>query len=164
MLMLAGYVLQLGRRLDAPPEERLVEMQKGRTRLVRMTEHDFGYDLQQWERFLLDHEEEFGYSHPYGAAVVHRAIAEAVSDPIRLWLVGELGNPTRTTERETWLTPTVETLATTIYDQRAFDRLPILADALEEAGCTDADILSHCRQPGVHVRGCWVVDLILGKE
>jgi hypothetical protein len=40
----------------------------------------------------------------------------------------------------------------------------ILADALEEAGCTDVKILSHCRQPGEHVRGCWVVDLLLGKE
>jgi hypothetical protein len=38
-----------------------------------------------------------------------------------------------------------------------------LIDALEEAGCTNADILNHCRQPGEHVRGCWVVDLILGK-
>jgi hypothetical protein len=47
---------------------------------------------------------------------------------------------------------------------RALDRLPILADALEEAGCTDADILAHCRGPGPHVRGCWVVDLLLGKE
>ena len=43
-------------------------------------------------------------------------------------------------------------------------RLPILADALEEAGCTDADMLAHCRGPGPHVRGCWVVDLVLGKE
>ena len=54
-------------------------------------------------------------------------------------------------------------LAASIYADRAFDRLPILADALEEAGCTDAEILNHCRQPGEHWRGCWVVDLILGK-
>jgi hypothetical protein len=51
-----------------------------------------------------------------------------------------------------------------IYTDRAFDRLPILADALEEAGCTDTEVLAHCRGPGPHVRGCWVVDLILGKE
>jgi hypothetical protein len=51
-----------------------------------------------------------------------------------------------------------------IYNDRAFDRLPILADALEDAGCDNADILNHCRQPGEHVRGCWVVDLILGKK
>jgi hypothetical protein len=54
-------------------------------------------------------------------------------------------------------------LAQAIYADRAFDRLPVLADALEEAGCTDADILTHCRQSGEHVRGCWVVDLILGR-
>jgi hypothetical protein len=59
---------------------------------------------------------------------------------------------------------TVLNMANAIYAERAFDRLPILADALEEAGCTDADVLAHCRGPGPHVRGCWVVDLILGKE
>jgi hypothetical protein len=63
-----------------------------------------------------------------------------------------------------WLTSTVTSLATAIYEERAFDRLPILADALEDAGCTNADILSHCRGPGPHVLGCWVVDLLLGKE
>jgi hypothetical protein len=64
----------------------------------------------------------------------------------------------------TWPTPTVVGLAQTIYDNRAFDRLPELADALEGAGCTNADVLDHCREQGEHVRGCWVVDLILGKE
>lgn len=63
-----------------------------------------------------------------------------------------------------WNDGTIPELAQAIYDQRAFDRLPILADALEVAGCTNADILNHCRHPGPHVRGCWVVDLILGKE
>jgi hypothetical protein len=63
-----------------------------------------------------------------------------------------------------WFTSTVQQLAQSIYDDRAFDRLPILADALEDAGCDNADILNHCRQPGVHARGCWVVDLVLGKE
>jgi hypothetical protein len=63
-----------------------------------------------------------------------------------------------------WNDSTIQKLAQTIYDEHAFDRLPILADALEEAGCTNADILNHCRQPGEHVRGCWVIDLILGKE
>lgn len=61
------------------------------------------------------------------------------------------------------LTQTVIGIARTMYDERAFDRLPVLADALEEAGCSHPDILNHCRQGGVHVRGCWVVDLILGK-
>jgi hypothetical protein len=64
----------------------------------------------------------------------------------------------------TWNDGTVQKVAQAIYDERAFDRMPILADALEEAGCTNVEILNHCRQPGNHVRGCWVVDMILGKE
>jgi hypothetical protein len=63
-----------------------------------------------------------------------------------------------------WLTSTVTALAQAIYADRAFDRLPILADALEDAGCSDADILAHCRGGGEHVRGCWVVDLLTGRE
>ena len=58
----------------------------------------------------------------------------------------------------------VITLAQAIYDSRAFDRLPTLADALQVAGCDDQVLLEHCRVPGRHVRGCWVVDLLLGKE
>jgi hypothetical protein len=54
-------------------------------------------------------------------------------------------------------------LARTMYDSRDFGAMPILADALEEAGCDHPDILAHCRGLGPHVRGCWVVDLVLGK-
>ena len=76
-----------------------------------------------------------------------------------------LGNPFRPTAFDpARRTPTVGKLAQAIYDERAFDCLPILADALEEAGCTDAAILSHLRGPGPHMRGCWVVDLILSKN
>lgn len=78
------------------------------------------------------------------------------------------GNPFRTLAIDLlslkWNDRIVPKLAQAIYDEYVFDRLPILADALEEAGCTDADILNHCRQPGEHVRGCWVVDLLLGKS
>jgi hypothetical protein len=63
-----------------------------------------------------------------------------------------------------WRTSTVLALATGIYDEKAFDRLPILADALQDAGCDSEEILNHFRQPGVHVRGCWALDLILGKS
>jgi hypothetical protein len=63
-----------------------------------------------------------------------------------------------------WNDRTVVKLAQAIYNEKAFDRLPILADALEDAACSDVDILAHCRGPGPHVRGCWVVDLLLGKE
>jgi hypothetical protein len=74
------------------------------------------------------------------------------------------GNPFRPVNADPmWLTATVVGLARTIYAGRAFDRLPILADALKEAGCDNTDVLNHCRQPGEHVRGCWAVDLILGK-
>ncbi len=55
-------------------------------------------------------------------------------------------------------------LAETIYESGTFDLMPILADALEEAGCTDEDILTHLRGPEAHVRGCWALDLLLGKE
>jgi hypothetical protein len=55
-------------------------------------------------------------------------------------------------------------VARTIYQERAFERMPELAEALEAAGCYDAEILGHCRAPGPHVRGCWVVDAILGKS
>jgi hypothetical protein len=59
---------------------------------------------------------------------------------------------------------TVAKLAAAIYEERRFADLPILADALEDAGCTDAAVLAHCRGPGEHVRGCWAVDLLTGRE
>lgn len=68
---------------------------------------------------------------------------------------------------EGWLAPTVVNLAHMIYDDRAFDLMPILADALEEAGCTDETILGHCWANGLgapHVRGCWAISLILDQE
>jgi hypothetical protein len=84
-------------------------------------------------------------------------------------LVREIvGNPFRlTTINDFWLhwnNATVVKIAQTIYDSRDFALMPILADALEEAGCDNADILTHCRGPGPHVRGCWVIDLLLGKS
>jgi len=82
------------------------------------------------------------------------------------WLIREIfGNPFRPVIADAeWLTPTVVAIAHSLYADRAFDRLPILADALEEAGCTNADLLLHCRQPREHIRGCWAVDLVLGKK
>src|SRR2546421_491710 len=60
--------------------------------------------------------------------------------------------------------PAVEQLARSLYEERRFGDMPVLADALEEAGCQEAAVLEHCRGPGPHVRGCWVLDLLLGKE
>jgi hypothetical protein len=75
------------------------------------------------------------------------------------------GNPFRpVTVDPAWLTRNVIAIAEGIYEDRAFDGMPILADDLEESGCDDAEILDHCRSPAEHVRGCWVIDAILGKE
>jgi hypothetical protein len=62
-----------------------------------------------------------------------------------------------------WLSSDVVALAQGIYGDKAFDRMPILADALQDAGCENEAILSHCRGDGPHVRGCWVIDALLGK-
>jgi hypothetical protein len=76
-----------------------------------------------------------------------------------------VGNPFRPVAFDpAWRSEVAVGIARGIYDERAFERMPILADALQEAGCEHPDILSHCREPGEHVRGCWVVDLVLGKE
>jgi hypothetical protein len=63
-----------------------------------------------------------------------------------------------------WNGGAVARTAHAIYAERAFEHLPILADALEDAGCRDADVLGHLRGPGPHARGCWIVDLILSKD
>jgi hypothetical protein len=92
----------------------------------------------------------------------------ATRDVRKALLRDVFGNPFRPEAIETsWLTwqnHTITKLAQSIYDDRSFEQLPILADALEEAGCANPLILDHCRQPGLHVRGCWVVDCLLGKE
>ena len=75
------------------------------------------------------------------------------------------GNPFRPVAFDPrWRSETALALAAGIYEHRHFDRLPILADALEEAGCDHPDVLSHLRGPGPHARGCWPVDLVLGKS
>jgi hypothetical protein len=64
-----------------------------------------------------------------------------------------------------WRTSTAVTLAAQMYESRDFGAMPILADALQDAGCDNENILAHCRDANAtHVRGCWVVDLVLGEE
>src|SRR5262249_9691246 len=76
-----------------------------------------------------------------------------------------VGNPFRpVTLDPAWLSPTALALARTIYRQRTFAGLPVRADALLDAGCASTDLVAHCRSDGPHVRGCFAVDLILGKE
>jgi hypothetical protein len=75
------------------------------------------------------------------------------------------GNPFRPVAFDPrWRSADAVALAQGIYEDRAFDRLPLLADALMDAGCDDQQVIGHCRSAGPHVRGCWVLDLVLGKE
>lgn len=84
--------------------------------------------------------------------------------PLRL-IHEVVGNPFRPVEFSAkWRTDTAVTLARQMYDSRDFSAMPILADALQDAGCDNEEVLSHCRGAGPHVRGCWVVDGVLGKE
>ena len=79
-----------------------------------------------------------------------------------------MGNPFRPVVlRHSWLhfnSGTVSCLAAAIAAEGNFDDLPILGDALEDAGCTNAAVLEHCRAPGPHVRGCWVLNAVLGQS
>ena len=76
-----------------------------------------------------------------------------------------VGNPFRPVAFDPrWRTEDTLGLARGIYHERAFARLPLLADALMDAGCDDDRLVGHCRWAGPHARGCWVVDLVLGKQ
>ncbi|WP_227254383.1 hypothetical protein [Frigoriglobus tundricola] len=75
------------------------------------------------------------------------------------------GNPFRPVAfSPSWRTDTAVALARQMYESRDFGAMPILADALQDAGCENTDILAHCRIPGLHVRGCWVLDAVLNKQ
>jgi hypothetical protein len=93
---------------------------------------------------------------PWGAGARRELLREVIGNPFRparldpAWLCWDAG--------------TVRRLALGIYEERAFERLPVLGDALEEAGCADETLLAHCRGGALHVRGCWLVDLLLGKD
>jgi len=124
---------------------------------------------------LLDH-------HRYGEALQIAAAAESARNASADWpdycqplwegdqirvchLLREVVGPFRFVQPDSsWQTATTIAIAQSIYDAQDYTAMPVLADALEEAGCDHADILSHLRGPGPHVRGCWVVDLLLGKE
>jgi hypothetical protein len=98
-----------------------------------------------------------------------RAAPDRVADEraAQVALVRDIfGNPFRRTVcSPEWRTGTVLTLAKQMYESRDFSAMPILADALQDAGCDSDDILGHCRDTSLtHVRGCWVLDLVLGKE
>jgi hypothetical protein len=106
----------------------------------------------------------------YGGSPTSAAHREELA--VHLWLLRDIfGNSFRPVAIDpAWQMSTVAQLAQAAYDERELPsghldpaRLAVLADALEVAGCTNADILAHLREPGPHVRGCWAVDLVLGK-
>jgi hypothetical protein len=96
-----------------------------------------------------------------GADFITDAERNTVADLVR----DTFGNPFRLEAFDPiWRTPATEAIAAGAYESRDFSALPILADALEEAGCREALVLDHCRSGGPHVRGCWVVDAVLGRS
>jgi hypothetical protein len=121
------------------------------------------------------------HQNAWGAAVMAGRTARGLAAQVGEWaeaaeakfqcdLLREVfGNPFRRPAVDpawlAWEGGTAARLAAAAYEGRSFDQLPILGDALEEAGCADAEVLAHCRQqPAAHVRGCWVLDLLLGKD
>ncbi len=115
------------------------------------------------------------WSHVWDSRTLH-AMTEQVQAQARKQADADLagllleifGNPFRPAQIDpawlTWHDGLLLSIARQMYDSRDFIDMPILADALEEAGCTDQDILGHCRSEGEHVRGCWVIDALLGKS
>jgi hypothetical protein len=86
----------------------------------------------------------------------------AAALPLLRCLFGSLFRPVSFSPA--WRTDTAVALARQMYESRDFSAMPLLADALQDAGCDNEGVLDHCRGEGPHVRGCWVVDLVLGKE
>ena len=107
-------------------------------------------DISAWARFRME----------------RKQASEDAQRTIQVQQVRDIfGNPFRpVTFNPSWRTLSVVRLAQTNYDERSFDKMPDLGDALERARCRDETILNHCRESGEHVRGCWVVDLVLGKK
>jgi hypothetical protein len=83
-------------------------------------------------------------------------LRDIVGNPLRAWAA----NPSWLA----WEHGLIPVMARTIYERYRFDDLPVLADALEDAGCIDEEILAHCRHPSAHVRGCWLLDALLEKR
>lgn len=99
-------------------------------------------------------------------ATARRAETRRKEEVVQCDLLRDIfGNPFRKVRVSAkWLTPKVVKFAHSIYDEGAFDRLSELAEALEAVGCDNADLLSHLRSDGPHVKGCWALDLVLGKS
>lgn len=114
---------------------------------VAASENAFGQVAHEIQRFLSEGVLKPGEQPP--AASLLRCIAGNPFQPLAI--------------SPRWRTSEVVALASAIDDEAAFDRMPQLATALKNAGCTDTQILKHCRSKGPHAPGCWVVDRLLGK-
>src|SRR5262249_28372930 len=148
------------------------EVQRAAERATEAAERDFTYSWGDYQAAIRSLAADI-HAHPWVGGILVQVVhdealpisPEQVPVCQSQLLHDIFRNPFRpVTLNPAWRTSNVTALAQSIYDDRAFDRLPILADALEDAGCDNADILNHCRQPGEHVRECWVMDLVLGKE
>jgi hypothetical protein len=130
-------------QLLEPRTGRLTEAVRGFCAAVGNAAPPFGYDLIQ--------QAEWRRGEQRALASVFRDVLGSVFRPV-------VFDPD-------WRTSTAVALARQMYESREFSAMPILADALQDAGCEDEAILTHCRDAGQpHVRGCWVVDLVLGKS
>ena len=100
-------------------------------------------------------------------AIARNSVANSESQKLRANLLRDVipnpfNEPKVKPEWMSWNSETIRRLAETIYAEHRFADMPILADALEEAGCDERPLLEHCRNPGPHIRGCWAVDLLRG--
>jgi hypothetical protein len=138
-------------------------------REVYMAELVCLYPMQQdsyRDRDMYPGPEDVPYPQMVAEGIGHTAPRATVS-PRLLGLLLDIFGPLPFREvaiQPDWLTSDVTALTRGIYEEKAFDRMPILADALQDAGCDNDEILSHCRRENwKHVRGCWVLDLLLGR-
>jgi hypothetical protein len=136
---------------------------------IRNEPLDGDHAFQTWQVLLPD--AHVAAAKTAWAAAVGSDLPEAIEKSAQAALLRDMfGNPFAAPRRIEaawlrWNDGTVRRIAQGLYDERAFGRMPILADALLDAGCDNDDILAHCRQQGaVHAKGCWVIDLLLGRS
>jgi hypothetical protein len=131
-------------------------------RLITFAELQAAYEAEGWPGVPFT---EYGIGNAVADAVDTRETSEDAVVVAQAALVRDLiGNPFHPVILDSsWLTPNVQALARVIYDEQRFTDMPVLGDALGEAGA-ELGLVAHCREPGhLHVRGCYVLDLLLGK-
>jgi hypothetical protein len=130
------------------PEEDLTPYYPAAEDMMRASHNQQGESLKGWAVYCAARAKQMAFQAKLLREIVGNPFRPVLIDPAILH----------------WNNAMIPQLAHVIYDERRYEDLPILADALEEAGCTNPEILDHCRGPEPHVRGCWGVDLLLGKR